>query len=187
PDKPVDLPNKGGPVKPGTTVETNGPGTAELKPNGTITVTPEGAKPGDEIVVTVKDKDDKVIDEVTVKITEPSKTIADQTDPDWKDKETTPGTPVEVPNEGDKLPEGSKVEVPEGADGWKVEVGSDGSTIVVTPPADAAPGAKLDVPVKVTYPDNSVDTDDFTVTVKDPNAGEKNPDWDDTTTEPDKP
>ena len=69
PDKPVDLPNKGGPVKPGTTVETNGPGTAELKPNGTITVTPEGAKPGDEIVVTVKDKDDKVIDEVTVKIT----------------------------------------------------------------------------------------------------------------------
>ncbi|WP_210386154.1 Rib/alpha-like domain-containing protein, partial [Corynebacterium sp. HMSC29G08] len=128
-----------------------------------------------------------VIDEVTVKITEPSKTIADQTDPDWKDKETNPGEPVNVPNEGDQLPQGSKVEVSGGKNGWNIKVDGDGSTIVVTPPASAKPGDKITVPVKVTYPDNSVDTDDFTVTVKDPNAGVKNPDWNDGKTEPTKP
>ena len=69
PGKPVDVPNTGGPVKDGTTVETTGPGTAELGKDGTIKVTPsKDAKPGDKIKVVVKDKDRKKIDEFEVKI-----------------------------------------------------------------------------------------------------------------------
>ena len=71
PDKPVEIPNTGGPVEDGTTVEIDGPGTAEIDENGKITVTPgKDAKPGDKIKVVVKDKDGKVIDTVEVKITE---------------------------------------------------------------------------------------------------------------------
>ncbi|WP_297850683.1 YPDG domain-containing protein, partial [uncultured Corynebacterium sp.] len=94
PDKPVEIPNTGGPVEDGTTVEvTDGPGTAEIGEDGTITVTPnEDAKPGDKIVVEVKDKDGKVIDTITVEIEEPTKT------PDWEDSSTTPDKPVEIPN-----------------------------------------------------------------------------------------
>ena len=69
PGKPVDVPNTGGPVGDGTTVETTGPGTAELGKDGTITVTPsKNAKPGDKIKVVVKDKDGNMIDEFEVKI-----------------------------------------------------------------------------------------------------------------------
>ncbi|WP_305367166.1 Rib/alpha-like domain-containing protein [Corynebacterium jeikeium] len=71
PDKPVEIPNTGGDVPAGTTVETEGPGKAEIDENGKITVTPDkDAKPGDKIKVVVKDKDGKVIDEVTVTVTD---------------------------------------------------------------------------------------------------------------------
>jgi len=64
-------PNSGD-VESGTTVEvTDGPGTAEIDDNGTITVKPdEDAKPGDKIVVEVKDPEGKVIDTVEVTIEE---------------------------------------------------------------------------------------------------------------------
>ncbi|WP_252970631.1 putative Ig domain-containing protein, partial [Corynebacterium guaraldiae] len=74
PDKPVELPNTGGSVEDGTTVETEGPGKAEIGEDGTITVTPgEDAKPGDKVVVEVKDPSGKVIDTVEVEITKPGK------------------------------------------------------------------------------------------------------------------
>nr|PKZ25101.1 hypothetical protein CYJ44_06580 [Corynebacterium aurimucosum] len=74
PDKPVELPNTGGSVEDGTTVETEGPGEAEIGEDGTITVTPgENAKPGDKVVVEVKDPSGKVIDTVEVEITKPGK------------------------------------------------------------------------------------------------------------------
>ena len=64
-------PNSGD-VESGTEVEvTDGPGTAEIDDNGTITVIPdEDAKPGDKIVVEVKDPEGKVIDTVEVTIEE---------------------------------------------------------------------------------------------------------------------
>ena len=64
-------PNSGD-VESGTEVEvTDGSGTAEIDDNGTITVTPdEDAKPGDKIVVEVKDPEGKVIDTVEVTIEE---------------------------------------------------------------------------------------------------------------------
>ncbi|WP_341828755.1 Rib/alpha-like domain-containing protein [Trueperella pyogenes] len=72
PDKPVDIPNTGGKVPGGTTIETDGPGKGTLKDDGTITVTPnKNAKPGDKIVVTVKDKDGNTIDTVTVTLSDP--------------------------------------------------------------------------------------------------------------------
>ena len=67
-------PNSGD-VESGTTVEvTDGPGTAEIDDNGKITVKPdEDAKPGDKIVVEVKDPEGKVIDTVEVTIEEKDK------------------------------------------------------------------------------------------------------------------
>ena len=74
PGESVDIekdPNSGD-VESGTEVEvTDGPGTAEIDDNGTITVTPdEDAKPGDKVVVEVKDPEGKVIDTVEVTIEE---------------------------------------------------------------------------------------------------------------------
>ena len=71
PGKKVELPNVGGDVQDGTTVETEGPGKAEIDEDGDLVVTPnDDAKPGDKITVVVKDKDGKVIDTVTVTIKE---------------------------------------------------------------------------------------------------------------------
>ena len=74
PGESVDIekdPNSGD-VESGTEVEvTDGSGTAEIDDNGTITVTPdEDAKPGDKVVVEVKDPEGKVIDTVEVTIEE---------------------------------------------------------------------------------------------------------------------
>ena len=68
----IDKDSNSGDVKPGTTVEvTDGPGTAEIDEDGKITVKPnEDAKPGDKIVVEVKDPEGKVIDTVEVTIEE---------------------------------------------------------------------------------------------------------------------
>ena len=117
-------------------------------------------------------KDEDTFD---VTVGEPSKTTADETTPDWKDKETPAGEPVEVPNEGDKLPEGSEV-TPKSDKDWDVTVGDDGK-VTVTPPADAKPGDKSTITVEVTYPDGSKDTDEFVVEV-----GEPDPNWDDAET-----
>ena len=67
--KPVEIPNTGGEVPDGTTVEVEGPGTAKIKDDGTLVVTPsEDAKPGDDITVIVKDKDGNQIDKVKVTV-----------------------------------------------------------------------------------------------------------------------
>ena len=73
PDKPVTIPKKdgSGEVPEGSTLEVEGPGKAELLPNGDIKVTPnDDAKVDDEIKVTVKDKDGNKVDDFTVKIVE---------------------------------------------------------------------------------------------------------------------
>ena len=166
PNTPVDLPNTGGPVKDGTTLEVDGPGTAELKPDGTITVTPnDDAKPGQKIVVTVKDPEGNEIDKVTVTIGE---------GPEWDDKNTTPGTPIDIPNTGGPVKDGTTLEV----DGpGTAELKPDG-TITVTPNDDAKPGDTITVTVK--DPEgNAIDTIKVTI--------DPHPDWNDTKTPANKP
>ena len=89
PGEPVEIekdPNSGD-FTPGSTVEvTDGPGTAEIDDNGKITVTPsDEAKPGDKIVVDVKDPEGKVIDTVTVTVTDPDATQAETFDPNYEE------------------------------------------------------------------------------------------------------
>lgn len=69
----VVIPNQGGKVPGGTTVEViSGPGTADLDDQGNVIVTPtDDAAPGDVIVVEVRDGNGDVLDTITVKILEP--------------------------------------------------------------------------------------------------------------------
>ena len=78
----IDKDPNSGDVKPGTTVEvTDGPGTAEIDDNGKITVKPnEDAKPGDKIVVEVKDPEGEVIDTVEITIEEKDESGSSITD-----------------------------------------------------------------------------------------------------------
>ncbi|MBY4797520.1 LPXTG cell wall anchor domain-containing protein [Collinsella sp. AGMB00827] len=73
-DTPVVVPLEQGKVQEGTTVDVNGPGTAVLNKDGSITVTPnDQAKIGDVIAVIVKDKNGATIDEFKVSLTKPAK------------------------------------------------------------------------------------------------------------------
>ena len=68
----VEIPNNGGKVQDGTTVETEGPGKAEIDKDGKLIVdVDKDAKPGDKVVVVVKDKDGKEIDRVEVEVEKP--------------------------------------------------------------------------------------------------------------------
>ena len=139
----VEIPNTGGPVEDGTTVETEGPGKAEIDEDGKITVDiDKDAKPGDKIVVVVKDKDGNEIDRVVVEVEKPADKPAEK--PDWKDNSGKPGENVVIPNEGGKVPEGSTVET-EGP--GKAEIDEDGN-LVVDINDDAKPGDKVTVVVK---------------------------------------
>jgi len=84
PDEPVEIDkdSNSGDVQPGTTVEvTDGPGTAEIDEDGKITVKPnEDAKPGDKIVVEVKDPEGEVIDTVEITIEEKDESGSSITD-----------------------------------------------------------------------------------------------------------
>ncbi|MGJ4138506.1 YPDG domain-containing protein [Corynebacterium evansiae] len=178
PDKPVDIPNTGGDVPADTTVETNGPGTAEIKPDGTIVVTPnEDAKPGDKIEVIVKDKDGNEIDRVVVEVEQPE---APAEKPDWKDDSGKPGDKVEIPNNGGDVPAGTTVET----DGpGKAEIDENGK-LIVDIDKDAKPGDKVVVVVK---DKDGNEIDRVVVEVEKPEAPAKDPKWEDTTTTPDKP
>ncbi|OFS38218.1 YPDG domain-containing protein, partial [Corynebacterium sp. HMSC069E04] len=89
----VEIPNTGGPVEDGTTVETEGPGKAKIDENGKLIVdVDKDAKPGDKVVVEVKDPEGNTIDDSTVTVTEPS---APADKPDWTDDKGKPGDKVE--------------------------------------------------------------------------------------------
>ena len=163
----VEIPNEGGPVEDGTTVEVEGPGKAEIDKDGNIRVgIDKDAKPGDKIKVVVKDKDGKVIDEVTVTVNDPKKTDAENYQPKWNDSTIKPGDTITLPNIGDKLPDGTTLEI-KGKDlpnGWGVQIDKNGA-IKVTAPSWAKPGDKVTIPVHITYPDGSTEVVYFTVTV----------------------
>ena len=134
--------------------------------DGSIDVEPPAdAKPGDytvPVLVTYPDGSRETI-EATVKVADPEKTNG-QIDPAYKETAVKPGQSVDIKkptftdNDGKETtaPEGTKFEKGEGApDG--VTVNEDGS-IKFEAPKEAQPGDVIEIPVKVTYPDGSVDT-----------------------------
>ena len=143
PGEKVEIPNTGGDVPDGSTVETEGPGKAEIDEDGNLVVDiDEDANPGDKIVVIVKDKDGNEIDRVVVEVEKPDAPETEK--PDWKDGKTTPDKPIVIPNEGGDVPDGSTVEV---TGPGTAEIGKDGS-ITVTPSDKAKVGDKIVVVVK---------------------------------------
>ncbi|MGJ9620544.1 Ig-like domain-containing protein [Actinotignum sp. GS-2025c] len=138
PGTPVTIEKRKGEIPEGTTTEVNGPGTAVLNPDGSITVTPgEGAKPGEKITVKVVDKVGNPLDNITVTITEPAP------GPDWDDSITGPGKKITVPNKGGNVPGGSTVTV---NGPGTATLNPDGS-ITVTPGEGAKPGEKITITV----------------------------------------
>ncbi|KXZ58906.1 C protein alpha-antigen precursor [Brevibacterium ravenspurgense] len=186
----VTVPNTGGDVPEGSTTEVEGPGKVEIGENGELIVTiDEDAKPGDKIVVEVKDPEGNTIDESTVTVTEPSKPDtkqADEFEPGYEDGSGKPGEDVKVEKPEFKDKDGNPTEAPDGTkftpgddapDGVKVDENTGEITVPV--PEDAKPGDKITVPVEVTYPDGSKDNVDVTITVEKPDAPAEKPDWKD--------
>ena len=183
PGKSVTADNNGDkPLPEGTTVEavsSEADWTVAVNRDSITVTTPDTAKMGDKstITATVTYPDGSTDTETfTVTVNDPTAkpTNADETTPNWDNSTVEPKATVEVPNNGDALPEGSKVEPKADKEGWTVEVvGDKGDTIKVTPPADAVDGDKTEVTVTVTYPDGSTGDETFTVTVS------EKPNWDD--------
>jgi len=147
PGEPVEIekdPNSGE-FTPGSTVDvTEGPGTAEIDDSGKVTVTPsEEAKPGDKIVVEVKDPEGKVIDTVTVTVTDPDATQAETFDPNYEEL-------TQVTVDGDKAtnnPFGEEdaplknidSKASDGSQDWEFQM-QDNGVIVATAPTMAEVG-----------------------------------------------
>ncbi|MDK8824254.1 YPDG domain-containing protein, partial [Corynebacterium coyleae] len=166
----------------------NAPDGAKIDENtGEITVTvPEDATPGDKITVPVEvtypDGTRDNVD-VTVTVTDPEAKDNETFEPGYEDGSGKPGQDAKVPAPEFKDKDGNPTTAPDGttfkpgdnAPGG-VKVDENTGEITVTIPEDAKPGDKITVPVVVTYPDNSTDTVEVTVTVgeKDPKVTETN-------------
>ncbi|MCJ0952248.1 YPDG domain-containing protein, partial [Mammaliicoccus sciuri] len=109
-------------------------------------------------------------------------TDARKNDPNYGEefKATSPGTAITVDQIGDTdLPEGTTFEIPTGnlipegtaiPEGWTVTVENTGENkgkVTVTPTADAEINKEAKIPVRITYPDGSVDTTYVPIKIKD--------------------
>ena len=172
----VEIPNEGGPVPDGSTVETEGPGTAEIDEDGNLIVDiDKDAKPGDKVVVVVKDKDGNELDRVVVEVEKPADDgkgkDSDKYQPEYPDTNVKPGEKVEIPLKPGKLPKGTTCEIDMSTvpAGWNVSMGKN-CTLIVVPGKDAKPGDIGNIEVDFTYPDGSKDTATAQVTVAQPDA-----------------
>lgn len=172
----VEIPNTGGPVPDRSTVETEGPGKAEIDENGNLVVDiDKDAKPGDKVVVVVKDKDGNEIDRVVVEVEKPADEDkgkdSDKYQPEYPDTNVKPGDKVEIPLKPGKLPTGTTCEIDMSTvpAGWNVSMGKN-CTLIVVPGKDAKPGDIANIEVDFTYPDGSKDTATAQVTVAQPDA-----------------
>mgnify|MGYP000183848718 CR=1 FL=1 len=87
PGEETSIPNKGEKIS-GATVETEGPGTAQIDDEGNIKVlADQDAKPGDRITVTVKDRSGKIVGKLVVTIAQSDK----PSKPEKPGKETSTG------------------------------------------------------------------------------------------------
>ncbi|WP_126135253.1 Rib/alpha-like domain-containing protein [Actinotignum sanguinis] len=182
PTEPAQLPNAGGPVPAGSTVEVTGPGTAKLNEDGSITVTPNAnAKDKDQIVVKVKDPNGKDLDTATVTIADPDPdndgvsgdkdqcpTIAGPASnngcPAWNNGEGKPGTDVTLTKDpaNGQIPTTATCEAGNGA---TCTIGQDGN-VVVKVPEGATPGTEI--PVTIKNDGKTLHTPKVTVTAPDP-------------------
>lgn len=113
-------------------------------------------------------------------------TGARENDPNYgeKFKETSPGTSITVDQIGDlELPTGKTFEIPSGnlipegteiPEGWTVTVDNtvndtvdNRGKVTVKPPADVEVGKEVKIPVRVKYPDGSIDTTFVPIKIKD--------------------
>ncbi|REI07114.1 YPDG domain-containing protein, partial [Staphylococcus felis] len=91
---------------------------------------------------------------------------------------TKPGAGVNNPRTGDtQLPPNTRFEIPQGGgpSGGTVTIKRNNGTVKATPPANAEQGTSVEIPVKVTYPDGSVDNTTTNVRVGPNDALENTP------------
>ncbi|PWB99712.1 YPDG domain-containing protein [Corynebacterium liangguodongii] len=167
----VSIPNAGGAVPEKSTVEVAGSGSAVLNQDGSITVTPnQDVKPGDKIVVTVKDSAGEVLDTVTVTVFNKLDVLLDpsyeeklvaagatvESAPVLKNAET--GQPIEGVPAGTKFSIDSRFITPEG---YTISVDEATGVVKVIAPAElnAETAEEFPVPVDVAYPDGTIDED----------------------------
>lgn len=154
--------------------------TATVDPiTGDVTViAPKDAKPGTSISIPVKitypdGSVDAAVVEVTVPITSTTGTDAEANNPAYQPGTVAPGASTVVKQTGDTaIPAGTKFEIDTTSlpAGWTATVDPITGDVTVTAPKDAKPGTKVTIPVKITYPDGSVDVSVVTVTVGQPPA-----------------
>ncbi|REH94758.1 hypothetical protein DOS67_08520, partial [Staphylococcus felis] len=100
---------------------------------------------------------------------------------------TKPGVDVNIPQTRDtQLPPNTRFEIPQGGvpSEWTVTFNPNNGTVTTTPPANAQPGKNVDIPVKVTYPDGSVDNTTTNVRVVPNDAQENTPGYNGGNTKP---
>ncbi|KTT85672.1 hypothetical protein NS1R_05625, partial [Mammaliicoccus sciuri] len=179
-------------LPPGTTFEVPKNGlptdwTVNFDETGNATVTPPAnATPGRTVSIPVKVKyPDGSVDDTTIPVSViPNE--AQENNPNYGDTPANvkPGIANTVRQTGDNnLPPGTTFEIPKNGlpTGWIVNFDKTGNA-TVTPPVNATLGRTVSIPVKVKYPDDSVDDTSIPVRVIQNQAMEHTPSYDDSST-----
>ncbi|PTJ74416.1 YPDG domain-containing protein, partial [Mammaliicoccus sciuri] len=174
-------------LPPGTTFEVPKNGlptgwTVNFDETGNATVTPPAnATPGNTVSIPVKVKyPDGSVDDTTIPVSViPNE--AQENNPNYGDTPANvkPGIANTVRQTGDTdLPSGTRFEIPKNGlpTGWTTSFDDNGNA-TVTPPVNETPGKTVSIPVKVNYPDGSVDDTSIPVKVIPNQAQEHTPNY----------